>query len=392
MYPVSFKRRLWLHLALASLLVGTPVFLPQLAFLGNWAGYVLGPPYFGGFGYLVWQGELLRPWNREKQVHRTARTLELRGLWIMWGGYLPILFDLMYFALFRSYYPYRHLGQSVGASLVLVGTILLGIGLLMDWRDFPREVDQSAHRALIMMKDAGFELDDARLWIGIDSAIRALGYGYSYSADDGYVILVSPASIYSLEAGGLGQTLVHEMSHVYLWQKKHPSHLSETSKETYDQTREVYHRKWQLSIVRSALNYPAEVFTEELTFRTLTDAKNDWAKAALEYFRRLSRRRRVVSDSRGRGRWKNALLVLRNCYYSAEMEKYQMQDPEGIVKKTNERLLSSLPPVASAAFDHFHQVFMSLSDNITAEDYKKTLEDYLSKFISLAEGKDDYDG
>jgi hypothetical protein len=49
MYPVSFKRRLWLHLALASLLVGTPVFLPQLAFLGNWAGYVLSPPYFGGF-------------------------------------------------------------------------------------------------------------------------------------------------------------------------------------------------------------------------------------------------------------------------------------------------------------------------------------------------------
>jgi hypothetical protein len=86
MYPVSFKRRLWLRLALASLLVGTPVFLPQLAFLGNWAGYVLGPPYFGGFGYLVWQGELLRPWNREKQVHRTARTLELRGLWIMWAA------------------------------------------------------------------------------------------------------------------------------------------------------------------------------------------------------------------------------------------------------------------------------------------------------------------
>jgi hypothetical protein len=30
-------------------------------------------------------------------------------------------------------------------------------------------------------------------------------------------------------------------------------------------------------------------------------------------------------------------------------------------------------------------VFLDLRDDIIAEDYKKTLEDYLSKFIALAE-------
>jgi hypothetical protein len=55
------------------------------------------------------------------------------------------------------------------------------------------------------------------------------------------------------------------------------------------------------------------------------------------------------------------------------------------VKKANEKLLSSLPPVASAAFDYFRQVFLGLREDIAAENYKKTLEDYLSKFIALAE-------
>src|SRR6266852_1983890 len=60
-----------------------------------------------------------------------------------------------------------------------------------------REVDRSALQALTKMKEAGFELDESRLWVGIDSAIGQLGYGQSYPAGDDYVILVSPASIYS---------------------------------------------------------------------------------------------------------------------------------------------------------------------------------------------------
>ncbi len=306
----------------------------------------------------------------------------------MWAGSLLIVFDISYFALFRSYYPYRYFGQSVGGSLVLAGTSFSGIGLLLDWRDFPKEVDRSARRALLMMKDAGFELDDQRLWVGIDSAIGSSGYsGYFYPTGDDYVILVPPESIYSREEGGLDQTLVHEMSHAYLTQQKHPSHLWSISKEAYRRIAGVYRKKWQVNIVSSAMNYLTEVFVEDLTFKTLKDAQDNWANGVLRYFQRLSRSKRIVSTHRRQGSWRNAWLVLRNSFYSAEMERYQMSDPEGIVKRTNERLLSSLPPIASTAFDYFHQVFLCLRDDITAEDYKKTLEDYLSKFIALAEGR-----
>lgn len=58
---------------------------------------------------------------------------------------------------------------------------------------------------------------------------------------------------------------------------------------------------------------------------------------------------------------------------------------DAIVKKANEKLLASLPPIALTAFDYFHRLFLELRDDITVEDFEKTLEDYLSKFIALAE-------
>lgn len=307
----------------------------------------------------------------------------------MWIGYLPIGFDLLYSAASRSYYPYRYFGQSAGGSMVMIGTIVLGVGLLMDWRAFPKAVDRSARRALIMMKDAGFEIDDTKLWVGIDSAISRFGYsGESYRNGDDYVVQVPPASVYSQEAGGLDQTMVHEMSHVYLRQKNHPSHLEKTNEEASRRKADAYRKKWQIEILSSVMIYPREVFVEDLTFKILKTAKGDWARANLQYFGRLSmRKQKIFNTHRKRGNWRNAWLILRNSYYSAEMERYQIPDPIGIMKRTNERILSSLRPIAETAFNYFHQIFLGLTDDITAEDYKKTLDDYLSKFIGLAEGR-----
>ncbi len=134
--------------------------------------------------------------------------------------------------------------------------------------------------------------------------------------------------------------------------------------------------------------YPLEVFAEDLTFKVLEGSKASWAKAALEYFRRRRAIRKSLAISSKRRMWGNALLLIRNCYYQSEMERYQMADSDAIVKKANEKLLSSLPPIASTSFDYFHRLFPELRDDITAEDFKKTLEDYLSKFIVLAERKD----
>jgi len=175
------------------------------------------------------------------------------------------------------------------------------------------------------------------------------------------------------------------MSHIYLTQKNHPSHLERTYEEVYDPIAKRFPEKWQSKTIRVAMYYPGEMFAEDLTFRLLEGSKTTWANVTLEYFRRRRAARKAPAITSKRRMWGNALLLVRNCYYEAEMERHQMPDLTGIVKKANAKLLSSLPPAASTAFDYFHQVFMSLRDDITAEDFKKTLEDYLSKFIVFAE-------
>jgi len=214
--------------------------------------------------------------------------------------------------------------------------------------------------------------------------------GYSYPAGDEFAIVLHPGSVYGSEIGDLYQTIIHEMSHVYLTQKNHPSHIERTYEEVYDPMAKRFPEKWQTKTIRVAMYYPGEMFAEDLTFKLLEGSKTTWANVTLEYFRRRRATRKELAITSKRRTWGNALLLVRNCYYEAEMERHQMPDSTGIVKKANEKLLSSMTPVASTAFNYFHQVFLGLSDDITAEDFKKTLEGYLSKFIALAEGTNDY--
>ncbi len=69
------------------------------------------------------------------------------------------------------------------------------------------------------------------------------------------------------------------------------------------------------------------------------------------------------------------------------MERYRISDPTGIVKTGNEKLLSWLPPGASIAFDYFRGIFLGLRDVATNDEFEKKLNDYLAKFIELAEGR-----
>src|SRR5881396_841161 len=359
--------------------------LPLTWITSSWYGLIPLVFLFGGFFYLMmWINELPRFWFGP-QTKRIARALVLAGTMATFIGLTPAMIGAYGDVLFARDYPYRNLAESIGTIVLGIGIVVLSIGLIIEWKRMPRVVDSTARRALDTMKEAGYGLDDSRLWVGIDPMLNS--WGHSYPAGDESVIVLHPGSVYGDEVGGLYQTIIHEMSHVYLTQKKHQSHIEKTYEEVYDPIVKRFPKKWQSKIIRVAMYYPGEVFAEDLTFKVLKGSKTTWAKVTLEYFRLRRATQKSLAISSKRRMWGNALILVRNCYYASEMERHQMPDPTGVAKKANEKLLSSMPPVASSAFDYFHQVFLSLRDDITTGDYKKTLEDYLSKFIALAEGR-----
>ena len=360
---------------------GTVGLIPGTGIEHNWYGYVPVGFLLGGFIYMMWT-ELPRFWFGP-QTKRAARTLVVRGTQASFIGALPAMLDVYGRAIFARGYPFQNLAESIGSIFFGIGIVTLSIGLILEWKRLPRAVDYAAHKALDMMKTSGFGLDDSRLWIGIDPTQN--DYGSSYESAAEFVIVLNTGCVYGSGARGLYQTIIHEMSHVYLFQKKHPSHDEKTLKEIYDPIVKRFPKKWQWRIIRSAIYYSQEVFAEDTTFKVLEGARKAWAIAIIEYLRRRRAIQKALAIGSKRRMWGNALLVVRNCFYATEIERYQMPDSTGSVKKASEKLLSSLPPVASTAFDYFRQVFLGLRNDITLEDYKKTLEDYLSKFIALAE-------
>ena len=369
------------------MLAGTTGLVPWIWEASSWYGFIPSGFVVGGFFFLMWTGELARILFGP-QTKRVARTLVVRGAQTIFIATAPGMLGVYGGALFGIDYPYEGLAEQVGTIVLGIGTVVLSIGLILEWKRLPQVVDSSARIALDMMKEFGFGLDDLRLWVVIDPTLDNLGK--TYPADDEFAILLHTGSIYGTDSGGLYQTMIHEMSHVYLFQKKHPSHIERTFEEVYDPIVERLPPKWPRTI-RAVILDPLEVFAEDLTFKVLEGSKTSWAKAALEYFRRRGAIRKSLAISSKRRMWGNALLLVRNCYFQSVMERYQMADSGAIVKKANEKLLSSLPPIASTSFDYFHRLFLELRDDITVEDFKKTLEDYLSQFIALAEGRNGED-
>ncbi len=382
MHAVVFRHKFRFILAAALLIASAPlVFFPWSPVATNWYGWIALGLLAGGFSYLMLTGELGRVLF-EPEVWRASRTLVVGGWMAALVGFLPGAVHAWGHLLFDFEYPGQALVISTGATIAGIGVIIGSVGFLMEWKTLPKLVDESATKALTKMKESGFGIDDSNLWIGIDSGIAE---GWSYPAGDESVILLSPSSVYSRESVGLFQTLIKEMSHIYLTQTKHASHLVKTYDENLRQITKDFPDAWQLKILRDAVAFPWEAYAEDLTFKVLEDSKTRWAKRTIEFFGLADATARSIAISKRHRMWGNALILLRNCYLAAEMERHDMPDPEGIVKNANHKLLSKLSPEAIPFFDNFHQLFVGLRDDITAEGYQKMLANYLSKFVALAE-------
>ena len=388
MYPVFFKRRREFRLAALSLLIGTPaVLIPQIELSENWfslafAGFTA--LVVGSLLYLIQFDELARIWER-RQKKRSSSTVALKGLQsgVVLGTPF-FLFDVSYAAIFHSSFSYQYLVRPIGGIFFSAAMIATSVGLLLDWRNMPREVDLAAQQALQHVKGAGFEVDDSRLWVGIDSRLPSTGY--TYPTGDDLVVLVKPWEVYATNEGGLLYTMVHEMCHVYLFQTKHSSHNPVIFHEVFDSFARHLPKKWQRKILRTVDGYPSEVLTEELSLKAFDPAKAEWAKGITEYFRRGDATRRSFTIGATRRMWRDALLILRTAYFAAQMERHQMTDATGMIPKARDILLSSLSPTASEAFNYFHSLFLTMSFDVTSNQYGKIMEEYLSRFVALAQG------
>jgi len=246
--------------------------------------------------------------------------------------------------------------------------------------DVEKAVREARQTAMEMMRKAGFDIG-TRVKVVVDPKLPFMGYTMPQGGS--FTIVVSGGAVGS---GLLEGLLVHEMSHVYRIQTNHPSHNGQILEEAVDNLgKKTVLRDYQQKIVHDLLNDIQDLYADDISFKVLRNTPimksdqmtrflQDWVKDE------PAKSRDPVMDS-----WTNASTMTHNARATAQMARHRVEDIDGRAEEANKRFLSQVSPRVSGRFEYFRNLFENLREDMTAEEYRKLLADYLSQFLDVAE-------
>jgi len=231
-----------------------------------------------------------------------------------------------------------------------------------------------------MMKESGFGIK-SDVKIAIDPKLPFMGYSMPLSK--GYRIVVSGGSVGS---GMLEGLIVHEMSHIYRMENNHVSHDAEVIQQAIEKI-DTKHlsNDYQQKIVHDLLNDIQDLYADDISMKVLKKNQildsdqissflQDWAKVEP-----------IESGEPKRDRWVNASTMVHNARALGQMTRHGIEDTGGKAAESNKRFLSRIPPTASNLFPYFEDLMINLKENVTKDQYRKLLADYLNRFLEVAE-------
>ena len=231
-----------------------------------------------------------------------------------------------------------------------------------------------------MMKESGFGLK-SHVEVAIDPQLPFMGY--TMPQGKGYRIVVSGGSVGS---GMLEGLLVHEMSHIYRMENNHPSHDAEIIEAAIDKFGKQYlSHDYQQKIVHDLLNDIQDLYADDVSMKVLkknpilepgqmSSFLQDWVKDEP-----------IESGEPKRDRWANASVMVHNARAIGQMTRHSIEDTGGKAAASNKRFLSQMPLSTASEFRYFQDLMVNLKENMTRDQYRKLLADYLNRFLEVAE-------
>jgi len=243
--------------------------------------------------------------------------------------------------------------------------------------DFVKKAFLNASR---MMKESGFGLK-SDVKIAIDPQLPFMGY--SMPLGKGYRIVVSGGSVGS---GMLEGLIVHEMSHIYRMENNHVSHDAEVIQDAIEGIgTKLLSEEYQQKIVHDLLNDIQDLYADDISMKVLK--KNQILNSAQisSFLQDWVKDEPIESGDQKKDRWVNASIMVHNARAIGQMTRHGIEDTGGKAARSNKRFLSRMPPAASIEFPYFRDLMINLKENVTRDQYRKLLVDYLNRFLEVAE-------
>ena len=241
-------------------------------------------------------------------------------------------------------------------------------------------VRKARQTALDMMRNAGFDIG-ANVKVVVDPKLPFMGYTMPQGGS--FTIVVSGGAIGS---GLLEGLLVHEMSHVYRIQTNHPSHNGQILEQSIDNLgKKTVLRDYQQKIVHDLLNDIQDLYADDISFKVLRNTPIMKSDQMTRFLQDWVKDEPAKSRDRIMDSWTNASVMTHNARAIAQMARHRVEDIDGRAEQANKRFLSQISPRVAGRFEYFRNLLENLREEMTVEEYRKLLADYLGQFLEIAE-------
>jgi len=245
----------------------------------------------------------------------------------------------------------------------------------------PKPIQEAFAQALKMMRNAGFGLSGS-IQVVVDENLPFMGY--TAGRWDKNLIVVSGMALRSGLVEGL---LIHEMSHIYRTETKHPSHNHALLNDVLRAfiSKHGIQEDYQLKILQGIVNHVQDLCADDIAFKVFEKNQDKLfpLNKMSDFFYSWIKTIPVYSADKVRERWMNAAIMLNNCFALSNMERHKIADVDDKVRETNQKFLDALDTKLSKEFTYFKSLMLSLRENVTGSEFQEQLNEYLRRFLEL---------
>lgn len=251
--------------------------------------------------------------------------------------------------------------------------------------DRSKILDEKADDALRLMNDAGSTIKAAVRFV-VDEKLPFMGYT-TYQGQ-GHVIVVAGKALTSGMIEGL---LVHELSHIYRTEANHPSHnrMLLSNVASLVSAKFKIHVMYQVKVLQEIVNHVQDLYADDIAFQVF--AKNQiWLNALDQvgkFFLNWINTQPAQSRNRRMSTWLDLSLMLNNVFVISNLQRHRMRQFEQEAIMANQLFLSKIGSDLSEKTPYFRTFMTSLKEDVSEDEFKQQLLEYMTCFIQLAISK-----
>ena len=241
--------------------------------------------------------------------------------------------------------------------------------------DARQRVNHAFSNAIETMRQSGFDIGNG-VEVAIDPKLPFMGY----TMPQGHKFRIT-VSGNAIDSGMLEGLLVHEMSHIYRMQTKHPSHNARIIDGVVNSLGEQALRyDYQRKIVGELVNNIEDLYADDIAVKVIRGGLVSEDQLS-RFLQGWVKDEPADTGDQVKDKWINASIMANNARAISQMTRHHIEDTDGTAMALNEKFLSLTSPEVSGQYEYFLNTLTNLKEDLTQEEYRTLLSEYLNRFL-----------